>query len=448
MKKFKVDKRFCREALGGLKSYGHMGFTIKFMERIKLPLKHSLTQMLLDIGVWLSKGNAFDCINLLEYVDDLKMWGKQRIFLFSIDYENAIQLSDIIRVRRMVGKVYDNPVYEWQIDKPTLVHVKKTKDSYTEDSLLIFKFIEMRQFNRQIGINIKQFEERSTNFFIINLSQGIAELRLQRLPINAKLNLREEYDLFIEEIKKYLGDIFDRFKPITLERAMRKIFRKPKFRSTIITFVAGQKNKKASSTFLTVVNHLFKNPRINYIAGYWIYKQRKLGKSKLYFSLYGNSNSIEIGGLADPDRIRDILKKIVNIYNRTDHTLPVRLWLNGLIGNLYQKLKGQPKTRAFVLVAGAVAALIIWIIMEGIGNYVFEEEIQRILGRIPYIVPLILIEICWIIAYYGWVRTIRSFKALRYLSRKQIYKLIKNAKENKDRIIEEIRAPIISHYIN
>lgn len=437
MKELNVDKRFCKEALDGLKSYGNMDLTIKFLERIKHPRKNSLTQMWLDIEEWLSKGSDFDCITLLEYVDDLKMYGKQRIFLFRFECKEPIlQLSNDDYVRGMVGEVFDKPIYEWQIDKPTLVHVKRTKDLYSKDSLLVFKFIEMRKFDLQIDNIIEQFEERSTNFFIINLSKGYAELRLQQLPTNALLNLREEYDLFIEEIKKCLDKIFVCFKPITLERVMQTIISVPIFKITRTVFVAGQKYNNSSSTFLIIVNHLFRNPRVNYISGYW------KSESKLYFSLYGNSNSIEIGGIADPNRIRKLLQKIVNIYNHP----PKKERGFGLMDNLYQKLDGQPRAQAFVLSAGVVAALLIWIIIDGIGNYFFEEGIQNILGGIPYIVLEILIEIFWIIVYYGWYRTIRSFKELKHLSPIQIWRIVMDAKKNKNRIREEINTPITSHY--
>lgn len=446
MKKLNIDKKFCKEALDGLMSYGYKDFTYKFMKEIKLPhKKKTLVQLWLDIDEWLTEGDENNCIKLLEYTDELKMWGKQRVFLFNIDCDNTnLQLSNMMRARRKLEKIYNNPIYEWEIDKPTLVHVKKVKDSSTNDSLLVFKFIEMRKFTLQIENNFQLSEERSTNYFIINLSKGYAELRLQQLPTNAQIKLREEYNLFITEIKRYLEDIFDCFKPISIERVLNEMIRKPIYIISRATFVAGQKYTEATSTFLVIINHLFSNPRASSVTAYWKCKQRTIGRSRLFFTLYANSNSIAIGSLADSKKINYLLQRIINIHNGVN--IPTRIFLPGLIHRPYIKLHGQPKAQAFILSAGAIAALLIWIIMDGIGNYFLEEWLQKFLGGIPLVVLTIFIEIFWILIYYGWNRTIRSFIALKHLNLIQLWKLISDAKKNKNKIKKPINLPILSHY--
>jgi hypothetical protein len=219
---------------------------------------------------------------------------------------------------------------------------------------------------------------------------------------------------------------------------------RPTFRITGITFVAGRKSSEPTSTILLIINRLFSNPRITYVAGYWRCKQEILGKLRLYFSFYGNSNSIDIGGIADPNKIRDLIQKIVDIHN--DNESSSRPNFKPLMDKLYLKLYGQPKAQAVILSAGAIAAFLIWIIMDGVSNYLFEEWIQKILGSIPFIVPKIIIEILWIFAYYGYRRIIRSFMALRHLSPIQLLKTIKAAKKNKDIIGEKFNVPISSHY--
>jgi hypothetical protein len=447
MEDVNIDKKFYREALNALKSFGHKEFTTRFLKKIDLPVKDGLALMWNDIDDWLEGGKDIDCINLLEYVDDLKMWGKQRIYLFNIENKDTIKkLSDEIQIKQLdkVRKVFDNPIYEWQLYKPTLVHVKKAKDSQTNDSLLIFKFIELRKFDFEENGAIQTSEERSTNYFIINLSKGYAELRLQQLPTRAHLNYRKEYNLFITEISKYLGVFYNSFKPLALDKVMYTMVQRPIFRITGITFVSGRKSSEPTSTILLIINRLFSNPRITYVAGYWRCKQEILGKLRLYFSLYGNSNSIDIGGIADPNKIRDLIQKIVDIHN--DNESSSRPNFKPLMDKLYLKLYGQPKAQAVILSAGAIAAFLIWIIMDGVGNYLFEEWIQKFLGSIPFIVPKIIIEILWIFAYYGYRRTIRSFMALRYLSPIQLLKTIKDAKKNKDIIGEKFNVPISSHY--
>lgn len=445
MEELNFDKRFCTEALNALKSYGYKGFSVEFLKRMKLPHRGGLAQLWLDIEEWLDGGDDSDCISLLEYVDDLRMWGKQRIYLFNIENSNTIeQLSDERRIKQLVGDLYNNPIYKWQVNGPTLVYVEKTFDPQTNDSLLIFKFIELREYDIQVDGGIQALEERSTNYFIVNLSKAYAELRLQQLSTNAHLNYKQEYNLFITAIRKYLGGLFNDFRPLALEKVMYAMVQRPIYKITRVTFVTGRKSIQPTSTILLIINRLFSNPRVSYVAGYWRCKQAILGKLRLYFSLFRNSNSIDIGGIVDPNRIRELLERIVNIHNGDKPSNgPVP---NPLMDKLYIKLYGQPKAQAIVLTAGAIAALLIWTIMDGIGNYFLEEWIQKLLGDIPFVVPKILVEIIWILAYYGWNRTIRSFIALKHLSPIQLWKTIREAKKNKEMVMEKMNLSITSHY--
>lgn len=442
-----IDKKFYEEAFTTLKSFGYKQFAIEFLKRVGLPVRDSLSQMWNDIEDWLKKGEDAECIRLLEYVDELKMWGKQRIYLFNIEGTDTVdQLSDELQIKQLVKvqQVLDNPIYQWELSKPTLVHVRRYQDPQTNDSLLVFKYIELRKFDFEEDGVVQTSEERSTNYFIINLSKSYAELRLQQLPTRAHLNYRREYDLFTSEIRACLGKLFDHFKPIAMEKVMYTIAQRPIFKITGIRFVSGRKKSEPASTLLLIINRLFSNPRITYVAGYRRYKQKILGKSRLYFSLSRSSNSLDIGGIADPDKIRDLIEKIIDIHN--DKGASPRPPIPPIMDKLYPKLDGQPKAQAVVLAAGAIAAFIIWIIMDGVGNYLFEEWIQNLLGGIPLIVPKILIEILWIVAYYGYRRIIRSFQALRHLSPTQIGEIIKVARDNKDKIKKGLTIPMSSHY--
>ena len=142
-----LDKRFCKVALDALKSFRHKKFTIEFLKRHNLPVKGSLAQMWAEIQSWVDKGDDSRCLDLLEYVDDLKMWGRQRIFLFEINGEKEefiTQLSDPEFIRNSVGDVYEKPLYRWEAGKPFLAEVKHTTEADTGAPLLIFKIIEMR----------------------------------------------------------------------------------------------------------------------------------------------------------------------------------------------------------------------------------------------------------------------------------------------------------------
>jgi hypothetical protein len=299
-------------------------------------------------------------------------------------------------------------------------------DTYTGAPLLVFKIIEMRTFDQLTDGSVQQLDERSTNFFIINLETGFAELRLQQLPVRAHRRLKDERDLFIEEINKYLN--FDRFKRIRLEPVMSEMIRRPIYTITSTEFISSKKAVPGVPTLVTVIHHLFEHPIPSHMAAHWDCEQDVLGESQLHFRLYGSSDSIAFGGVADPRRVSDVLQKIIAIHGGTDKEPIGSLWRRGLVDGPYKSLEGQPRAQAVILSAGAIAALLIWIIIEGFGNYLLEQWVESILGGFPLIVITLLIELLWTVRYYGWNRIKRSFEALRSIPLSQIWDAFKKAR--------------------
>jgi hypothetical protein len=436
-----LDKRFRQVALDALKSFRHTEFTVRFLKRQNLPVSRNLTQMWADIQAWLIQGDDSRCLDLLEYVDDLKIWGRQRIFLFEINGEQeefTAQLSDPSFVRGLVGDVYDKPLYRWQADEPFLAQVKHATDPYTGAPMLVFELIEMRTFDLLIDGISKSYEERSTNFFVVNLEDSFAELRLQQLPTGAHRNLKEERRLFEKEIRKHLGRTFDRFSPIPMEPIMGEMLRRPIYPITATEFKAGKDASLGIPTLKIVLTrlftHLFRNPIPNYIAAYWKCKQDVLGESKLHFRLYGGNDSVAFGGIADPGRINDILKNMVDIGRKVDKDGPEPengpIWKRGLVDKPYKNHEGQPKAQAYVLSAGVIAASMIWIVIEGVGKYLLEDWVERILGGVPLIAITILIELLWIWLYYGSNRIKRSFRILWSMKLSGIWRTAKKARQD------------------
>lgn len=420
-----LDKRFCQVAIDALKTYRHKEFTNRFLKKHNLPVGSNLTQRWAEIQRWVEQGDDSRCVELLEYVDDLKMWGRQRIFLYDIDSEEeeeefTEQLSDPEYVRDLVGDLYEKPVFHWEAGKPFLADVRHKKDPYTGARLLVFKIIEMRIFDQLIDGSVQQLDERTTNFFIVNLQEGFAELRLQQLPVRAHRSINDERDLIEEEIKKYLN--FDKFKRIQLERVMSEIIRKPIYTITSTEFIASKDSIPGVPMLVTAINRLFEHPTPGHLSAYWECKQDVLGKSRLYFQLYGSNDSISFGGVADPDRVSDVLQKIIQIYRREES-----VWDKGLVDGPLKKVKDKPRAQAAVLASGAIAALLIWIVIEGVSNYLLEEWAQNILQGFPLIVITLLIELVWTVGFYGWNRINRSFAALRSNTPSQTWKAFKKA---------------------
>lgn len=424
-----LDKRFCQEALDALKSFRHTQFTVRFLNKHGLSTSKKLSEMWADIEKWLRQGDDSRCLDLLEYVDNLKMWGKQRIFLFEINgnqRELINQLSDPDEDRKLVGDLYDNPVYHWNAPKPFLAHVKHTTDPDTGALLLVFKLIEMHDYKLMIDGTAQTYEERSTNFFIINLRDGYAELRIQRLPVNANKKLKEERELLEAELRKYLD--FDRFEPIPLEPIMVEMLRKPIYTIDRIILKSGKKIIHKVSIIDRIVGGLFRNPTPSHIAAHWECDQGLLGTSRsLYFSLYGSSGSIAFNGIADPRRVQDILEKIVDIHRAP----PVEsIWKRGCVDNKYQSFKGRPTAQAAFLVAGAIAAYMIWIVIKRGVNYVLEEWLERTIPGGLLVAITILVDFFWIWFYYGSNRIKQSFAALWNMSWPERRKMIVKAKKD------------------
>ena len=424
-----LDKQFCQEALDALKSFRHTQFTVRFLNRHGLPVSKKLSQMWAEIEKWLSQGDDSKCLDLLEYVDNLKMCGKQRIFLFEINgnrQELINRLSDPDEVRNLVGDLYDNPVYHWDAPKLFLAHVKHTTDPNTGALLLVFKLIEMRDYQLVIDDIAQNYEERSTNFFIINLRDGYAELRIQRLPRNAIKKLKEEHELLEAELRKYLD--FDRFDPIPLEPIMVEMLRKPIFTIDRIGIKRGKKTIQNVPLIRRFIGGLFKNPTPSHIAGHWECDQGVLGTSRsLHFTLYGSSDSIAFNGIADPRRVQDILKKIVDIHR----TPPVEsIWKRGGVDKKYKSLKGRPKAQAAVLAAGAIAAYMIWIAIKRGGNYVLEEWLEKTIPGGLLVAITILVDFFLIWLYYGSNRIKQSFTAICKMPWPERVKMIEKAKKD------------------
>ena len=169
------DKRLCQAALDGLKSYRRSQFTIRFLEKHNLPIDNNLNKMWARIENWIDN-DASRYEDLWEYVDDLRLWGRQRIFLYEVEKGYAADLSDQQYVKGIVGSVYNKPLFEWEAEEPFLAKVEHAEVENTVTPPLIFKLIENRKYNLVIKGQSQTFEERSTNFFIINLQDRYAEL--------------------------------------------------------------------------------------------------------------------------------------------------------------------------------------------------------------------------------------------------------------------------------
>ena len=318
------DKRLlCRSALEGLKSFRIKKLIIPFLDKQGLSVDKNLSDMYARVKRWMGR-KADRCEALWEYVDYLRRrWGRQRIFLYEVDEDYAIELSNEENVKKKIGNVFDKPLFKWEADKPFLAGVKYAEADGSGTSLLIFKFVENRKYI-PTG-QIKEFIERSTNFFVVNLKNHHAELRIQNLPTGAVKDIRQELLQLQSVIREYLD--FKRMHPIDLVPIMDYLLRNPTYtiKASKLNF---DKPDSAPDAPLIVafLNKFHRKAVPAELIAFYDCKQDIFGEKHLHFKCSGNSDYVEFDGIADPDRIDDILMKFVEL-NRKPKNIEIKMMM-------------------------------------------------------------------------------------------------------------------------
>jgi hypothetical protein len=423
------DKRLCQAALDGLKAYRITEFTTRFLKEHGIPTDKNLELMWGRIEKWMDK-NSSRCKALWEYVDDLRLWGRQRIFLYEVVRSYANELSNPEFVKELVGEVYNKALFKWEADKPFLAKVEHKEAEGTGAPLLVFKLIVNQEFNLVIDNQNETFDERSTNFFIINLKKRHAELRIQEPPTGAVRDVREERDLLTTAIGQYLD--FTKFKPVDLTPVMDVMLRIPVYTITASRFrFSGPETKPNAPELVVFLNNLFRKSIPADLSACYECNQRVLGKGYINFNISGASDFIGIAGIADSERVTEILEKLMDIKRNPKKYLDrIRKKLKGgIVGKSLENLKDQPGAQAVVLSAGAIVASIIWLIADAVRNYLIESTVEKFLWGIPFVVITITIEVAWTVFYYGWRRIWRGIKILLSLPRREVWQTFKDARK-------------------
>lgn len=169
--------------------------------------------------------------DLLDYADEVRQYGPQHIFLFRMPSQDAVRLRelrdpaalDAALARQGVQDLFESPKLVWDSAKPTMASIKFADDARTS---LLCKWVETRRWTTAVAKPqappvIQNHQERSVNFFRINLATGECELCLQKLHPNPKLSLQEEKDQYL----RMAGEIFgvDQFLRVMLEPAIRRL---------------------------------------------------------------------------------------------------------------------------------------------------------------------------------------------------------------------------------
>lgn len=328
------------EALEELDSYNTNPFVEEFMSRFGLKRKKSRTRKksltkekkLKKIRRCIHSSKhqlKFDA--LVAYLDELKPYGRQLIFLWRLkprEKDYLLKISDENYVRGLLR----NPTMEgrgaeghlnsdkliWRSPTPELAEVRHS--DLSKEGLLRFKWVATRTYfvrKKDRAPNtppiFKPKTQRAVTFFAVDLRNGDSELRIPSLP-NDGIRLptpREEFEKYRREVEKFIE--LDRFAPVLIEPVAKHFLREPVLpitrwkvsRAYGSPIAGGVVGGQILPKLLLAIGEFF----AHHITVRWACKQRTVNRS-LHFSLDGHGDSIKFGGIDDASRINFVLDEI------------------------------------------------------------------------------------------------------------------------------------------
>jgi len=281
-------------------------------KRTKLEKLNVIEKAVKDVG----KTPCFE--DLVEHLDELKFYGKQHIFLYKFKsinesylkkLRNPTHIKECLRQHKL-EHLYNNKEIVW---KPTRLQLTEVKHSFENgEGQLFFKWVESRSFDQMIGRRLKSQTERSCNFFIINLADGSAEIRIQLIPSRAKKSLRTEFEIYKNEIRKFVD--LNHFSIIPLEPLIKQFIGKSVFKMSYLVFGNPSKGRINKPNLFKNPGLLFKKFFSKEVGLTATFKKQKLkvkGKP-VYFYLNGESNEIGFTAISDKEKINFLLQKLRN----------------------------------------------------------------------------------------------------------------------------------------
>lgn len=206
-----------------------------YLRQKQMPVVGLKQDLLKRVRVALSK-RIFPISDMVQYVDSLRENGGHHIFLFRLqeqhrDYLERLRNPNYVReqlARHNLEDLYDHSRFILEADAPQLAAV--THDPRPEGTLVL-KWVETRSSEERLPAGTNPLgqplfvaqgrEERSVNFFRVDLATGNAEIRIQELPANSTKTLRDELKLYRAQAGRFIDLSF--FSPVLLEPVARKL---------------------------------------------------------------------------------------------------------------------------------------------------------------------------------------------------------------------------------
>jgi len=424
-----------KEAIDELNHYRKDPFTDDFMKEHglrRLPTKKAAHARLRNRITRSKKPPNFE--QLVEYVDELKLWGKQCVSLYTLKYAEKEYLKQLVNpdyIKERLSKFsledrYNDNICRWKSDRPFLSEVRHNFDHENKRGKLSFKWISTRLFQAFVGPTLVTFDERSVNFFIIDLADGSAELRIQSLPPKSLTTIGAELQTYTQEIERLLD--FNRFSPISLQPVMREFLLKKVLPITHWSVRTQQGNligAKVSPSFAQRALTLrFRNVTPHEVMVYWKCDQIVGKGDRLYFQLEADDNVTVFNAITDKLRVNYLVSSLLEAArpHSKDKKIDVRELIDppptrrgilqgGIRDWIWDRVTGTPgeKIKKATAEAAILPALALnKLIFDSLRSWLIDTTVERI-THVPFIVFEILVYAILLFVFYGGDRSKRLF---------------------------------------
>lgn len=415
------------EALNELSSYPTDPILTDFMKRYGLSTQGGKNHMLNAIRREILYGKTLHFSDLVAYIDELHLWGRQYVILYKLKNPTATatlnflaELADpkakgSILNHGHIKRVLNTNICRWVSRNPFLAEVKHQYNAVTNSGTLAFKWVRTRQHDELIKNILTPKQKRSVNFFIINLKDGSAELRIQTLPNRPQQDFDEEVQIYQVEIGKL--NLSNYFEVVSIEQVMRYFLLKKIYEISTwdVKTPPTHRRPRGGRTGDT-------NGRPNYIlrtfiigrrgfrplelVAFWKKCKQAFGQSDLFFYMYNNNNAIRFNAISDKSCVDDILNKIRSIA----YKLPIQRQGDGRLDRIWGKHSKTKRGIRKILLAASVPTLgvLLGLLSNAIIGWVGEQAFELVF-RIPFITVEIALYILLLFYFYGPKRLQRWF---------------------------------------
>jgi hypothetical protein len=239
-----------------------------------------------------------------DYIDEMREQGRQHIFLLHIQHAHRADLAALREKCRLF-----NDSLPSKPPRPALTGI------LLRGNELIFRWIETRRWQQNVNVGPNQIsvvshDERSVNFFSVDLASGHAAIRIQSLRSNPEMSVVDELEIYRKLVQERVN--LDHFSPLVLEPVIRELLTSNKMkvqRWSIDWPGRGRLNGNVDPGFVEVVLLRFAEYVAQELAGDWLFVRRN-AQRRVRATLDAKANEVHIPNRCDREEEHVILGDI------------------------------------------------------------------------------------------------------------------------------------------